>query len=143
MVGSADRNMCKDEQQGYCDPGRFMHLILTIVQAETPLGCWPEKAQQRVESLVARMETPTPVKKILNPFLSFNPANLDSDRNICKDEHQSYCDPGRFMLLILTIVQAETSFGCWPEKAQQRLESLVGESGNTNTNEDFKSCFVQ
>ena len=64
--------------------------------------------------------------KILNPFLSFNPVNPDSDRNMCKDEHQGYCDPGRFMLLILTIVQAETSFGCWPEKAQQRVESLVG-----------------
>ena len=52
-------------------------------------------------------------------------------------------DPGRFMLLILTIIQAETPFGCWPEKAQQRVESLVGVSGNTHTSGDFKSCFVQ
>jgi len=40
------------------------------------------------------------------------------------------------MLLILTINQGETSFGCWPEKAQQRVESLVGENGNANTSKN-------
>ena len=52
-----------------------------------------------------------------------------------KDEQQGYCDTCRFMLLILTIVQVESSFGCWPEKAQQRVESLVGENENANTSE--------